>query len=191
VPLAFAGRTNARQLGLGGEGCSQLHKEGEIGMPDVNRTDLVSRVTALVAALANLSVADPMVLGGQKIAKADVIAVLNAFLTAAVARGAARLAFEQSLASERDALAKATALRKLLKSFLESRFGKSGPELASFGFTPAKVGVKTAEQKALAHLRNLATREARKTMGSQQKKAIKGNVPAAPAAPATPPKPAV
>jgi hypothetical protein len=58
-------------------------------------------------------------------------------------------------------------------------FGNSADALADFGLSPPKVRAPmTAEQKAVASAKRTATRKARHTMGTNQKKDIKGNVTA-------------
>ena len=125
-----------------------------------DRNSAVSVYEALVASLTNLSDADPMVLGGKKMAKADVLVVLNAFLTAAKLLESLRQQAKVALADESSKLVTAKPLRALLKSYLESRFGKSSPDLLDFGFTPAKVPVKTAASKAAAAEKAAKTRKA-------------------------------
>jgi hypothetical protein len=62
------------------------------------------------------------------------------------------------------------AFSQVLKQFL----GKGSPLLADFGLKTTEPKVPTSETRALAHAKSLATRAARKTMGSVQKKAVKG-----------------
>jgi hypothetical protein len=61
--------------------------------------------------------------------------------------------------------------------------------LADFGFSPKKTVVKTVATKAEAATKAVATRQARHTMGSQEKKAVHGVLPAPtqPVPPATTP----
>jgi hypothetical protein len=50
-----------------------------------------------------------------------------------------------------------------VKSVLVGRFGKSGTQLATFGFDPAKLVVRTTASKTAAVAKAKATREARGT----------------------------
>ena len=62
---------------------------------------------------------------------------------------------------------------------VRSTFGNSADVLADFGLAPFKVPVtKTAEEKAVAAAKRVATRKARGTMSSKQKKEIKGSITA-------------
>jgi len=90
-------------------------------------------------------------------------------------------------------------------AFVKATFGNQPDVLADFGIAPKKVPTPlTVDQKAAAAAKRAATRKARGTTGSVQKKAIVGNVtgvsvtpitaptapsaqPAAPAAPAAAP----
>ncbi len=60
--------------------------------------------------------------------------------------------------------------------FLAARNGEDSPELARYGFAPAKPAVVPAATKAVAVLKQKATRAARHTMGKNQRKKIKGVV---------------
>ncbi len=85
------------------------------------------------------------------------------------------------------------ALRQSLLSILQARLGGKGAAgLAAFGFNPAKSGKRTVSSKATAIAKNAATRQARHTMGSAQKLAIKGDVVGITVTPliAAPPAPA-
>jgi hypothetical protein len=73
-----------------------------------------------------------------------------------------------------------------LQAWVTQKFGVGSQEAHDFGFAPQKRAERTADEKATAAKLALATRKARNTMGSVQRKAIKGTlVPTAPAEPAT------
>jgi hypothetical protein len=79
--------------------------------------------------------------------------------------------------------------QQLAPGYIERRWEAEGrPSLATheFGFGPAKIGQKSAETKALAVEKLLATREARHTQGKKQKKDIKGTIAASTPAPNAP-----
>jgi hypothetical protein len=71
------------------------------------------------------------------------------------------------------------AVLKGFNDFILGAFANQPATLASFAVTPRKVPVKTANIKALAAAKVVATRTARKTMGKRQRKAVKGVVPEA------------
>jgi len=83
--------------------------------------------------------------------------------------------------AERDALrAEQVPVFTGLKSYVQATYGKSSQTIAEFGFKPAAETVKSAEVKAAAVVKLRATRNARHTMGSQQRKGIKGAAPSTP-----------
>jgi hypothetical protein len=64
-------------------------------------------------------------------------------------------------------------------AFVKVTFGNQPDVLADFGLAPPKARApQTAEQKAVAAAKRVATRAARHTMGSNQKKGVKGAVTA-------------
>jgi hypothetical protein len=110
-------------------------------------------------------------------APADVQALLQAFIDLRAAVEAARAALQTKLVEE---AAQAPALRDLIAgyaAFVKVSFSQSPDVLADFGLAPKKERAPlTIEQRALANERRNATRAARHTMGSRQKKAVKGTV---------------
>jgi len=67
-----------------------------------------------------------------------------------------------------------------LRSHVQASYGKSSQTVAEFGFKPAAETLKSAEVKAAAVVKLRATRSARHTMGSQQRKSVKGAAPSTP-----------
>jgi hypothetical protein len=122
----------------------------------------------------------------------QVIAELITFISAAEATKMARQQWLTTVAEERATLSDVAPLRQSIRSILQGRFGKEGPSLASFGFNPAKAPKKSVETKAAAVAKTAATRKARHTMGTVQKKAVSGDVVGITVTPlvAPPPQPA-
>jgi hypothetical protein len=72
-----------------------------------------------------------------------------------------------------------------LQAWVTQKFGVGSQQALDFGFAPRKRAQRTTGEKATAAKLALATREARHTMGSVQRKSVKGTlVPTAPAEPA-------
>ncbi len=67
-----------------------------------------------------------------------------------------------------------------LKGYVQATFGKSSQTVAEFGYKPAGAIVKSVESKAAAVGKLRATRTARHTMGSKQRRSIKGTAPSSP-----------
>jgi hypothetical protein len=163
----------------------------------VSKTTLVAQCQAIIAALQNLSVTE-YTLGGKAYAKADLISAFQAYLDAAALTASTKKSQQNAVLAETTQAVSARTLRALLKAFLQSRFGKSSPELTPFTFSPTKAVNKTVAVKAIAVLKSENTRKLLHTMSpKQKKKVIKAAATAAAAAgaaatappPAPPPAP--
>ncbi|MGH7269720.1 MAG: hypothetical protein ACREJ3_04755 [Polyangiaceae bacterium] len=144
-----------------------------------------SQYAALCTALQALAGADPLILGGTTYKKADVIAVFQSCLGAIAATAAAQTSWKKAVADEKAVISASRPLRASVKSYMESRLGKNNPDLVTFGFAPAKAPATKVKTKAVAQDKSKATREARHTMGSKQRKSVTGATAAAvPKAPA-------
>jgi hypothetical protein len=141
---------------------------------------------------------------GTSYKAADVIGIVQAQVNAAKTTFSTRAIWQNAVKAERDERAKNQPFVSALRQTLQAMFSDSVDSLADFGLTPRKPRVITPAKKAAAALKAKATRDARHTMGKNQKKDIKGAAPAttpathpstgspAPAttAPAVPPAPA-
>ena len=112
-----------------------------------------------------------LVINKQPVTKAQLLAAFQGRLTAAQNTKAARLAYHAAVATEAQVAEQVAPERAGVKLYLVQRYGKTSPELQTFGFTPAKVPQKTAASKASAATKAKATRQALGTMGKKQKKA--------------------
>jgi hypothetical protein len=124
------------------------------------------------------------VINGATFTKDAVVAKVQSRIDAAEKTKAARTVLHACVAAERVLQTDVAPLRAGLKTFLQSRYGKTSAELQKFGFTPAKVPQRSAIAKADGVAKARATRKARGTKGSKQKAPIKGTV-ATNTAPAT------
>ncbi len=95
---------------------------------------------------------------------------LRSAVDAAKASSTARIAEEATLAPSLIAFASD------LRAYVKVTFKDSPEALADFGITPKARVALTGEAKALATAKRAATRAARHTMGSNQRKGIKGDV---------------
>ena len=145
-----------------------------------NKITLVSRFNVLVAGLQALADADSLVLAGKTYMKSAVVDVLSAYVKANGTAAAGKLQWRKAVADEKSALAAARPVRALLKTFLQSRLGKASPQLNGFGFETTKAPRASAKTKAAAVDKNKATRAARHTMGTTQRKRVKAPTPPSP-----------
>ncbi len=115
-----------------------------------------------------------MAVAGQLLTKKQVAARYQRCLDARSRVVAAQAALKGALA-ERDAAEKERQLTDpALRAWVTGLFGMGSAEFRAFGFVPDKKGHRSAEVQARAAERALATRAARKTMGSKQRLKIKG-----------------
>jgi len=89
---------------------------------------------------------------------------------------AARAAAKAKIAAEATQRPPLRAFMDALTAYVKVTFGTAPEVLADFGINPKARALLTVEEKAAAVAKRAATRAARHTMGSQQKKGIKGTV---------------
>jgi predicted Fe-Mo cluster-binding NifX family protein len=118
----------------------------------------------------------------------SLVAVLNAENDASKAVDSTRAQYEEQVVTHRAAKVSAKALRSALKAYILATYGKKAVQmLGDFGMSvPKATGKRTVETKVQAVAQAKATRDARHTMGKNQKKLIKGVVPSTATAAATP-----
>jgi hypothetical protein len=136
---------------------------------------------------------DTFNINGETLSRDEVVASLHAVIALVEATKAVRQLWTRAVQAERVGLIPGAALRQSLLGILQARLGGKGAAgLVAFGFNPAKSGKRTVASKATAIAKTAATRQARHTMGSVQKLAIKGDVVGISVTPliAAPPAPA-
>jgi hypothetical protein len=116
-----------------------------------------------------------------------VLAVLDTRIAAESAAEVARAAWQTKVKAARDERATTKALVAGVRESLKLRYAGAIDTLADFGLKPRKQpAVRTPEEKAQAAAKAKATRAARHTMGSKQKKSVKGTITTiVPATPST------
>jgi hypothetical protein len=141
------------------------------------KVELQTSYLALIAGLlADYQPDDEFLLKAGTMTRDQLIALFQQFVSSAENTKASYLVWRADVQAERVVEQTVAPLRAGVKSVLEGRFGKSGTQLTKYGFAPAKVGVKTPLVKTTAAVKSKATRTARGTKGSVQKKLITGNV---------------
>ena len=124
-----------------------------------------------------------MTINGQLMKLSDVTAIYQTALDARSTAATQRVAYEHALDAREQADSARLTTDAGLEIWVLSQFGVGSQTASEFGFSPRKIGTKSAKTKAEAVTKNLATREARMTMGKRQKANIKGTVTTAPVAP--------
>jgi hypothetical protein len=138
-----------------------------------------TRVTQLIAGIKQHlpDASAKLTVGSVTYTVAELTTLFQSFVDLRAATGAAKAAAKAKLLAE---VTQAPPIRGVVSAFvayLQASFGNSPDALADFGLSPRKARTPlTAEQTAVAVAKRKATRQARHTMGSRQKKAVKGSV---------------
>ena len=119
-----------------------------------------------------------IVLNGTSLSPKDINGVLQSTMSAEDVCDALRMQLAEAVKAAKAAEKSSKVLKAALKQYVLSHFGESNPAIVDFGYSPRKVAQKTVAEKYLTVEKQLATRAARHTMGSQQKAAIHGQVEA-------------
>jgi hypothetical protein len=141
------------------------------------KATLQQRVSSLISGAQKHYPTGTLMFGGASYDAATLIQTLQGLSNAIAASDVAKAKWKDALKSEQDENAKVGPIVRAFQSFLVSSFGNTPSTLADFGLTPRKVRAPaTAEEMAAAVAKRQATRTARNTMGSVQRKKVKGNV---------------
>src|SRR5579863_7544990 len=115
--------------------------------------------------------------GGATYTVTALTQLMQDFVDNRTAVDAAEAATKAKIAAERAKAPSQLAVIRAFVAIVKGTFGTAADVLADFGLAPPKARAPlTAEQKAVAVAKRAATREARHTMGTVQKKAVKGAV---------------
>jgi hypothetical protein len=158
-------------------------------MVNVNRTKTQARDAQVIAGIEkHLQNVSSLPLVGSTYSPADLVKLIQSRLESASGANTTKATWHSAVVADKSLNTKLTPVIRALRQYVINVFGGTSPVLADFGFTPPKRTTRTPEEKAAAALKAKATRKARHTMGSKQKKDIKGTVTAT--EPVTPPAPA-
>ena len=135
----------------------------------------------LVGTQQVLSKLTTMTVGSQSLATADLVKVFQDRIASSQAVQTANAARTAAVKADRDKRTQTAPLVKAFKRVVQGMYSESPDILAVFGLQPVKVGAPTVATKAAAAEKSVATRKARHTMGTVQKKDIHGAPPSAPA----------
>jgi hypothetical protein len=117
-----------------------------------------------------------LIIAGTSYKAADIASVLQARVSTSTAAQSSRAFWQNAVKADTDERAKTKPIIDGVRQALLVALAGSIDGLADFGLTPHKVPVVTPEKKAIAAAKAKATRQARGTKGSVQKKAVKGAV---------------
>ncbi len=130
--------------------------------------------------------------GNSPFTPAQIEASLQTLIDLRTAVEDARAAIQAKVAADNAQAAPLRSQMAALVAFVKVTFGNTPDVLADFGLKPNKARTPlTLDQKAAASAKRAATRAARHTMGSKQKKEVKGTITTIVASPTTPAAPPV
>jgi len=145
--------------------------------PKDNRTSEIAADQKLIDGLTKHAATLPsFLIAGVSTTTTNVIAKLQARIAAEQAVQPARATWQATVQQAGSQIAATKSVVSAVKQALLVAFAGQVDTLADFGLTPRKVRVVTPEQKVAAAAKSKATRAARHTAGSVQKKGVKGAV---------------
>jgi hypothetical protein len=148
-------------------------------MSTANRQNTLARDQAMTAGIQKRLAGQSFTVSDKSYSTQDVVAVFQGRVTTGQAVSSSRAAWIAAVQADRAERSQTAAFVGAFQGILKGMF-QDPSALADFGLTPRKSGKKTVEVKSTAVAKNLATRQARGTMGKKQKAKIKGSVTQAP-----------
>ena len=146
-------------------------------MATENRPSVITRFTNVQTGI-DKHITGNVTLGGVTYKPVALKGVFAAAITAINAADALRKQWTDGVQAAHQAQAAAEVLYELVFNFVIALYGKQANSvLGDFGMPVPKPPVpRTAEQKAASAAKAKATRQMRNTMGSKQKKKVKGTI---------------
>jgi hypothetical protein len=143
----------------------------------VGKGQVAAVAKQLIAGTAKrLTATTPIVLAGSSFTPDQITSKLQQLVNLRSAVDAAKASSKARIAEETTQAPSLIAFVSDLRAYVKVTFRDSPEALADFGITPKVRVPLTGEAKALATAKRAATRAARHTMGSNQRKAVKGDV---------------
>jgi hypothetical protein len=117
-----------------------------------------------------------VLVAGGAFTPAQVVEKLQALAKLRTDVDAAKASTKAKLAAEKANMAPLRTFMDAFVTFVKAAYGTSPDVLADFGLHPKARTPQTVQTKAASAAKRAATRAARHTMGSKQKKSVKGDV---------------
>jgi|HubBroStandDraft_2_1064218.scaffolds.fasta_scaffold77362_1 hypothetical protein len=128
-----------------------------------SQTARVSRITRAVSGIQKYFASTAsLVLAAATYTPAQLESLLQAYATAVTALQLLHAQLRTAVSGEKAQAAQVDALLAALEAYVVNMFGASSEQVTEFGFTPRKVTVLTAAEKAAATAKARATRKAKK-----------------------------
>jgi hypothetical protein len=186
APGARCDGCSTAEAALGKEGNQIMATQGH------NKSQVVVDAKQLIAGTAkHLSSTTQVSLLGGSYTPDQITSKLQVLVNLCSDVDAARATTKAKIANEAAQMPALLAFKSALESYVKAAFGSSPDVLADFGIAPKTRAPLTVVAKAAAAAKRAATRAARHTLGSKQKKGIKGDVTGILVTPITAPPPTV
>jgi hypothetical protein len=142
-----------------------------------SRTTIMARDAHVIAGIGKrLQNVSSLPIAGSAFTPADLVKLVQSRIDAANETATTEATWRSTVAQDRALNTALAPVIRGLRQYVINVFGETSPALADFGFTPPKHTTRTPEEKVAAAAKARATRAARHTMGSQQKKTVTGAV---------------
>jgi dihydropteroate synthase len=140
------------------------------------KAELLTEVSALIAGInKNYAPGTKVPIAGVQYTASQLTSALQALITLLMDVDTAEAAYKAKLAAETAQAPSIIALVQATKGYVRATVGNQQDVLVDYGMVPRKIPAPlTAAEKAAVALKRAATRKARNTMGSKQKKAVTG-----------------
>ena len=154
-----------------------------------SKSQLVTTATQLIAGVSkHLTTTTPVVLLGSSSTPTEITTKLQSIVSLRADVDAAKAATKAKLAVEAADMPSLRIFMNAFVTYVKAAYGASPDVLADFGIHPKPRAPLTIQAKAAAAAKRASTREARHTMGTKQKAAVKGDVTGVVVTPVTAPK---
>jgi hypothetical protein len=151
-------------------------RDVDAGTDALGGQDVVVAKQSIAGTTKHLSNTAPAAFLGGSFTADQITSKLQTLVDLRAGVDAARAAAKAKIATEATQRPPLRAFMNALTAYVKVTFGTAPEVLADFGINPKARALLTVEEKAAAVAKRAATRAARHTMGSQQKKGIKGTV---------------
>jgi hypothetical protein len=149
-------------------------------VPNKSIPMIITAETALVTGVPKHMPNVVLAVNRAKLSGAQIVAAAKAHLALIAEIKRMRGELDRMLANAKAMRLSMSARRLAVKAYAVATFGAQSIELHALGFSVKKPAKPSAETRRAAVEKRLATRKARNTMGTKQRKAIKGTPPEPP-----------
>ncbi len=144
---------------------------------NIGKSNAVARATQLVAGTnSQFAKGTKLAFASSTFTPAQVLTQLQLLISLRAGVTDARAALAAKLAAEEAQMPALLAFMKAFVAFVKATFSNSPDVLAAFGLAPKKTTTPDVQTLAAANAKREATREARGTKGTRQRKSVKGAV---------------